>query len=157
MAEQRDDVQSLRVDGPDPEMCGLQTPESIVEGSVRVRRKLPTPPVTDPREVEEHVRRTIDKLRTQRAFRRHLGGAQNSDSDSAISTIGLQNLYSITAPVVSGRRRMAANFPVSGRRTTGSAVINVDPTWGSKIVPLKSDKASFNRVRSPSVISGVPT
>src|SRR5208282_2550030 len=123
MAEQRDDVQSLRVDGPDPEMCGLQTPESIVNGSVRVRRKLPTPPVTDPREVEEHVRRTLDKLLTQRAFRRHLGGAQNSDSDSAISTIGLQNLYSTTAPVVSGRRRMAANFPVSERRTTGGAVL----------------------------------
>ena len=123
MAEQRDGVQSLRVDGPDPEMFGLQTPESIVDRSVRVRRKLHLSPVTDPREVEEHVRRTLDKLRTQRAFRRHLGGAQNGDSDSAISTIGLQNLYAITAPVLSGRRRMAANFPVSERRTTGSAVI----------------------------------
>src|SRR5208282_2401264 len=124
MAEQRDDVQSHRVDGPDPEMCGLQTPESNVDKSVRVRGRLPTPPVTDPGEVEEHVRRTIDKLLTQRAFRRNLGGAQNSDSDSAISTIGLQNLYSITASVVSGRRWMAANFPVSERRTTGSAIIN---------------------------------
>jgi hypothetical protein len=84
-------VQSLPVDGPDPEMFGLQTPESIVDRSVRVRRKLPTPPVTDPREVEEHVRQTLDKLRTQRAFRQHLGGAKNSDSDSVISTIGLQN------------------------------------------------------------------
>ena len=65
MAEQRDGVQSLPVDGPDPEMCGLQTPESIVDGSVRVRRKLPTPPITDPREVEEHVRKTIEKLRTR--------------------------------------------------------------------------------------------
>jgi len=60
MAEQRDDVQSLRVDGPDPEILGLQTPESIVDRSVSVRRKLPTPPVTDPREVEEHARKAID-------------------------------------------------------------------------------------------------
>ena len=73
MAEQRDDVQSLRVDGPDPEIFGLQTPETIVDRSLRVRRKLSTPLITDPREVEEHVRKTIDKLRTQRAFRRHLG------------------------------------------------------------------------------------
>jgi len=122
MAEQRDGVQSLRVDGPDPEI-GLQTPESMVDRSGRVRRKLPTPPLTDPREVEEHVRRTIDKLRTQKAFRRHLGGAQSNDSDSSLSTVGLQNLCSITAPVVSGRRRMAASFPVSERRATGSAVI----------------------------------
>src|SRR5208282_2720713 len=102
MAEKRDGVQSLRVDGSDPEI-GLQTPESMVDRSVRVRRKLPTPPLTDPREVEEHVRRTIDKLRAQKAFRRYLGGAQNFDSDSSIST----KLCSITAPVVSGRRRMA--------------------------------------------------
>ena len=40
---------------------------------------------------------------------------------------------------------------------TGGSVISVDPTWGSKIVPLKSDKASFDRVGSPSAISGVPT
>ena len=123
MAEQRDGVQSLRVDGPDPGILGLQTPESFVDRSVRVRRKLPTPPLTDPRGVEEHVRRTIDKLRTQKAFRRHQGGAQNNDSDCPISTVGLQNLCSITAPVVSGRRRMAANFSVAERRTTGSAVI----------------------------------
>ena len=68
MAEQRDDVQSLRVDGPEPKILGLQTPESIVDRSVRVRRKLPTPPLTGPTGVEEHVRRTIDKLRTQRVF-----------------------------------------------------------------------------------------
>ena len=96
MAEQRDDVQSLPVDGPDPEKYGLQTPVSIVDGSVRVRRKLPTPPLIDPRGVEEHIRRTIDKLRTQKAFRRHLGGVPNNDSDSSISTVGLQNLCSIT-------------------------------------------------------------
>src|SRR5271166_2349658 len=122
MAEQRDGVQSLRVDGPDPDIS-LQTPESMVDRSVRVRRKLPTPPLIDHRGVEEHIRRTMDKLRTQKAFRRHLGGAQNNYSDSSISTVGLQNLCSITAPVISGRRRMAANFPVSERRTTDSAVI----------------------------------
>ena len=123
MAEQRDGVQSLRVDGPDPEI-GLQTPESMIDRSVRVRRKLPIPPLIDPRGVEEHIRKTMDKLQTQKAFRRHLGGVQNNDSDSSISTVGLQSLCSITAPVISGRRRMAANFPVSERRTTGSAVID---------------------------------
>src|SRR5208282_807820 len=124
MAEQRDGVQSLRVDGPDPGI-GLQTPESMVDRSVRFHRKLPTPPLIDPKGVEEHIRRTMDKLRTHKVFRRHLGGAQNNDSDSSISTVGLQNLCSITAPVISGRRRMAANFPVSERRTTGSAVIYI--------------------------------
>src|SRR5271166_391083 len=123
MAEQCDGVPSLRVDGPDPEI-GLQTPESIFDRSVRVRRKLPTPPLIDPRGVEEHIRRTRDKLRTQKAFRQHLDGAQDNDSDSSISTVGLQNLCSITAPVISGRRRMAANFSGSERQTTGSAVIN---------------------------------
>src|SRR5208282_3844821 len=91
MADQRDGVQTLRVDGPDLEI-GLQTPESGVDRSVRVRIKLPTPPLIDPIGVEEHIRRTMDKLRTQKAFRRHLGGAQNNDSDSSISTLGLQNL-----------------------------------------------------------------
>ena len=52
MAEQRDGVQSLRVDGLDPDILGLQTPESIVYRPVRVRRKLPTPRLTDPRGVE---------------------------------------------------------------------------------------------------------
>jgi hypothetical protein len=162
MAEQRDGVQSLRVDGPDPGI-GLQTPESMVDRSVRFHRKLPTPPLIDPKDVEEHIRRTMDKLRTQKAFRRHLGGAQNNDSDSSISTVGLQNLCSITAHVISGRRRMAANFPVSERRTTGSAVINVDPTWGSKVskvsngsnvsnVPLRSDMSiqAVSNVVNPS-------
>ena len=69
------------------------------------------------------LRRTIDKLRTQKAFRRHLGGAKNDDSDSSIPTVGLQNLCSITAPVVRGRRSVAANFPVTEFPTTGSAVI----------------------------------
>ena len=141
MAEQRNGVQSLRVDGPDPEIFGLQTPESIVDRSVRVRRKLPTPPLIDPSGVEEHIRRTMDKLRTQKAFRRHLGGAQNNDSDSSISTVGLQNLCSITAPVISGRRRMAANFPVSERQTTGSAVLNDAVQRGASNgsdIPLRS-------------------
>ena len=57
MAEQRDGVQSLRVDGPDPEIFGLQTPESIVDRSVPVRRKLPTPPPID-RGVDEHAHTT---------------------------------------------------------------------------------------------------
>src|SRR5208282_3942214 len=54
MAEQCDGVQSLRVDGPDPEI-GLQTPESMVDRSVRVRRKLSTPPLIDPRGVSKSM------------------------------------------------------------------------------------------------------
>src|SRR5208282_728728 len=84
---------------------------------------------------------TMDKLRTHKVFRRHLRGAQNNDSDSSISTMGLQNLCSITAPVISGRRIMAANFPVSERRTTGSAVINDAVQRGASNVsdvPLRS-------------------
>jgi hypothetical protein len=84
MAEQRDGVQYLRVDGPDPQI-GLQTPESMVDRSARVRRNLPTPPLIDLRGVEEHIRRTMDKLRSHKAFRRYLGGAQNNYSDSSIS------------------------------------------------------------------------
>src|SRR5271157_3836772 len=153
MAEQRDDVQSLRVDGPDPGI-GLQTPESMVDRSVRFHRKLPTPPLIDPKGVEEHIRRTMDKLRTHKVFRRHLGGAQNNDSDSSISTVGLQNLCSITAPVISGRRRMAANFPVSERRTTGSAVIvgGRAKSWGGVI--RRRYRYSFNFVSHRTVGCG---
>ena len=46
----------------------------------------------DPREVDEHVRRTIERLRTQRSFRRHLGGAKNIGSDSDLSVMGGQNV-----------------------------------------------------------------
>ena len=66
---------------------------------------------------------------------------ENNDSDPSISTVGLQNLCSITAPVISGRRRMAANFPVSERRTTSSAVINDAVQRGASNVsdvPLRS-------------------
>src|SRR5208282_5575526 len=157
MAEQRDGVQSLRVDGPDPGI-GLQTPESMVDRSVRFHRKLPTPPLIDPKGVEEHIRRTMDKLRSHKVFRRHLGGAQNNDSDFSISTEGLQNMCSITAPVISGRRRLDANFPVSERRTTGSAVINDAVQRGASNVsnvPLRG--AMFAPVVSPFVINVDPT
>jgi len=90
----------------------LHTPGSLVDrqSSVRtsVRRKLPTPPLTDPSKVDEHVRRTIERLRTQKAFRRHLGGAQNVGSDSDLSEMGVQNVVNsqiqsgtMFAPVVS--------------------------------------------------------
>ena len=65
--------------------------------------------------------------------------------------MGLQNLCSITAPVVSGRRRMAASFPVSERRATGSAVINGAQSWGSNDFPVKSDMS----VQAASNVSNV--
>ena len=52
---------------------------------------------------------------------------------------------------------MAASFPDLEHGATGDSVISVDPTWGSKIVSLKSDQASFDHVGPPAVISGVPT
>ena len=110
-----DRQQSLPVVDPDPEMPILQTPGAMSRIPLSSgRRKLPTPPLTDARDVEEHTRKTIERLREQRAFRRHVAGAQGNESESDISVIGLQNLKSLTAPVVSGRKRIAASFPVSG-------------------------------------------
>ena len=53
---------------PYPEIPVLHTPGSLVDRHSSVRRKLPTPPLTDPSQVDEHVRRTIERLRSQRAF-----------------------------------------------------------------------------------------
>ena len=89
--EQHSDLQSLRVKNPYPEIH-LHIPDSLADSQSSVRRKLPTPPLTDPSRVDEHVRRTIERLRTQRAFRRHLGGAQNVGSDSDMSVMGVQNV-----------------------------------------------------------------
>ena len=75
--EQHTDLQSLRVTNPYPEMPVLHTPGSLVDRHSSVRRKLPASPLTDPSRVDEHVRRTIERLRTQKAFRRYIGGAQN--------------------------------------------------------------------------------
>ena len=122
MFEQHDDAKSLRVANPQSEIPFLHTPESLAGRPSSVRWKLPTPPLIDPSGVEEHVRKTIERLRTQRAFRRHLGGAKKSESDTDMSVVGMQNLLSITAPVVSGCRRVAANFPVLDRLATDSAV-----------------------------------
>ena len=54
------------------------------------------------------MRRTIERLRTQKAFRRPLGGAQNVGSDSDLSQMGVQNVVNgqiqsdpMFAPVVS--------------------------------------------------------
>ena len=90
--KQPTDLQSLPVKNPYPEMPVLHTPDSLVDRHSSVRRKLPTPPLLDPREVDEHVRRTIERLSTQRSFRRHLGGAQNIGSDSDLSVMGVQNV-----------------------------------------------------------------
>src|SRR5208282_6053958 len=121
---QHDDVQSLRVANPHSEIPVLHTPESLANRPSSVRRKLPTPPLTDPREVEEHIHHTMERIRAHKAFRRHRG-AQNIESDSDLSLVGMQNLMSITAPVVCGRRRVAANFPDMEHRATGSAVLCV--------------------------------
>ena len=90
--EQHTDLQSPRVTNPYPERYVLHTPDSLVDRQSSVRRKLPKPPLTDPREVDEHVRKTVERLRTQKAFRRHLGGAQNVGSDSDLSVMGVQNV-----------------------------------------------------------------
>jgi hypothetical protein len=102
--EQHDDSKSLRVVNPHSEIPVLHTPESIAGIPSSVSRKLPTLPLTDPRKVEEHIHNTMERIRAHKAFRRHLGGAQNLESDSDLSVVGMQNLMSITAPVVSGRR-----------------------------------------------------
>ena len=54
--------------------------------------------MTDPREVDEHVRKTFERLRTQKAFRRHLGSAQNVESDSDLSVMGAQNVVNSAIP-----------------------------------------------------------
>ena len=78
--EKHTDLQSLPVENPHPDCHAVHTPDSLVDIHSSVRRKLPTPHLLDPREVDEHVHRTIERLRTQRSFRRHLGGAKNIGS-----------------------------------------------------------------------------
>ena len=106
--DRHDDLQSLCVMNPYPERHVLHTPDSLVDRHSSVRRKLPTPPLTDPSKVDEHIRKTIERLITQRAFQRHLGGAQNVESDSDLSVMGVQNVLNsmvqsgaMSAPAVS--------------------------------------------------------
>ena len=80
--DQHDDLQPHRVINPYPGVHVLHTPDFLVDMTSSARRKLITPPLTDPSRVDEHVRKTMERLRTQRAFRRHLGGAQNVERDS---------------------------------------------------------------------------
>ena len=89
--EQHSDLQTSRVTDPDPEMPVLHTPESLAGRPSSVRRKLPTPPLTYPRKVEEHIHKTMERIRAHKAFRRHLSGAQNIESDSDLSVVGMQN------------------------------------------------------------------
>ena len=88
------DLQSLPVENPYPGMPVLHTPGSFVDSQslvrTSVRRKLPTPPLTDPSQVDEHVRKTIQRLRTSKDYRRHLGGAQNVGSDTDVSVMDVQ-------------------------------------------------------------------
>ena len=123
--EQHDDAESLRVVNPYPEMPVLHTPESLADRPSSVRRKLPTPPLIDPRRVEEHINQTMERIPARKTVRQHMGGAHNNESDSDLSVAGMQNLMSITAPVVSGRRRVAANFQGVEHQATGDAVMSM--------------------------------
>ena len=136
--EQHDDVESLRVTNPHSEIPVLHTPESLAGRPSSMRRKLFEPRLTDHNRVEEHVRKTIERLRTQRAFRRHLGGAQNSESDTDMSVVGMQNLMYLTAPVVSGRRRVAANFQGVEHQAAAGTVMSMVMPRGDVRAPAVS-------------------
>ena len=94
--------------------------------------------MTDPWKVEELIHNTMERIRAHKAVRRHLGGAQNIESDSDLSVVGMQNLMSITAPVVSSRRRVAANFSVLDRLATDSAVTPITIQRGVMDAPVVS-------------------
>src|SRR5208282_3624592 len=139
--EQHTGVQSFRVVDPDPEMPVLLTPDQFrLESGLLIR----TPPTSKRHVFDGH----LSDLRRKRIS----GQVVDSDVDKRCEGPGL-----MTAPVVSSRRRVAASFPDLEHGATGGAFLSVDPMWGSKIVSLKSDKASFHRVGPPSVISGVST
>src|SRR5208282_2145772 len=126
--EQHTGVQSFRVVDPDPEMPVLLTPDQFRLESGRL---IPTPPTSERHVFDGH----LSDLRRKRIS----GQVVDCDVD-----IRCERQSLMTAPVVSSRRKVAASYRDSEHGATGGAVISVDPTWGSKIVSLKSD-------------SGVPT
>src|SRR5208282_1610725 len=106
--KQHDDSKSLRVVGPYPEMPVLYTPDQVRVGSRSLR--IPTPPATERPVAGSH----LDKLRKSRA------SGQVVDSDVELRC-ERQDL--MTAPVVSSRKRVAANFQGVEYQATGSAII----------------------------------
>ena len=60
------------------------------------------------------MHRTIERLRTQKAFRRHLGGVQNVGNDSDLSEMGVQNV--VNSQIQSGTMFAPVVFVVNGSR-----------------------------------------
>ena len=116
--EQHDDVQPFRAVNPDPEMPVLFTPDQFHLGLGR--STIPTPPATERPVSNSH----LSDLRKRRVS----GQVVDSDVDIRCGRRG-----DMTAPVVSGRRRMAATFPDSEHGATGGSVINDVPTWARRL------------------------
>ena len=108
--EQHDDVQSLRAVDPDPEMPVLLTPDQFRPKMGRLM--IPTPPPTSERHVSDSHLSGLSRRRVSGQF-------VESDFDMRCERKGL-----MTAPVVSGRRRMAATFPAQEHGATGGSVIH---------------------------------
>ena len=121
--EQHDDLQSFRVVNPDPEMPVLLTPDQFRLKSGRLM--IPTPPTSERHVSDSH----LSVLRRRRVS----GQVVDSDVD-----IRCERQGSMTAPVVSSRRRMAATFPDLEHRTKEAAVINGAQSWGLN-APVTSD------------------
>ena len=121
--EQHDDAKSLRVANPYPEMPVLYTPDQFRAGNGRLR--IPTPPPTERPTSGSH----LSELRKRRVS----GHVVDSDIDLRCERQGL-----MTAPVSSGRRRVAANFQDIEYQKTGSAVINNVIQRGDLNVPVVS-------------------
>ena len=114
--EQHDDAKPLRVVGPSPEMPVLYTPDQFHVGSRSLR--IPTPPATERPFVDSH----LDRLRKRRV------SGQVVDSDVELRC---ERQGPMTAPVVSDRRRVVANFKGVEHRATGSAVIDMAISQGA--------------------------
>src|SRR5208282_2493430 len=114
---------SLRVANPYPEMPVLYTPDQFRAGNDRLR--IPTPPPTERPTSGSH----LSELRKRRVS----GHVVDSDIDLRCGRQGL-----MTAPVSSGRRRVAANFQGIEYQKTGSAVINNANHRGALNVPVVS-------------------
>src|SRR5271157_5499064 len=123
MVEQHEDAKSLRVANPYPEMPVLYTPDQFRAGNGRLR--IPTPPPTQRPISVSH----LSDLRKRRVS----GHVVDSDIDLRCERQGL-----MTAPVSSGRRRVAANFQDIEYQKTGSAVINNVIQRGDLNVPVVS-------------------
>src|SRR5208282_1803345 len=111
--ERHNGMQSFRVVNPDPEMPVPLTPDQFRSESGRLM--IPTPPTSERHLYDGH----LSDLRRRRAS----GQVVDSDGDRRCEGQG-----SMTAPVESGRRRMAATFPKKEHGATGGAVIKARQT-----------------------------